>query len=642
MSVTFGFYNSLNHDRLYDAKQMSSIFDGIIADGVFSSVGSKFAPTANGGMVIGIGSGRAWFNHTWTNNDATLLLSIASAEAILNRIDTIVLEVNSAEDVRTNTIKIIKGTPGSVPVAPTLISASPLFQYPLCNVYVGAGVVSIIQANITSKIGTSACPYIVGIVETMTSRGAVPGGNANNATIAGGYLVLTTDANAPFNDQWATIEVTVGGTGAIMQTAISTDGNKVAVRHYMGSAWSAWKIQYGEGYKPTVASLGGVTRLLGTVPTGTSIITFLDAQTGSGGFYLAAAVTNAPYGDYGIGFLNYVAGSDMTATIISYDGIVHVNRKMGGVWTGWKRQAAYADIEPVVETATIVKKLHNNMLLGMLKDALSSNNIDAWSDLLADSTYIDTANSSNYLISGGKLSVANTTMASTGSGGLTFGKTTGDLKLGQFFTASASGFLAYSAINLAVTGAPPDGVIARLYAADRTTVIASSNVVSAAGLNSTGFIRCIFNFANAAIVSGQSYMIGFERTGALSNDTYYQSQRNSNGALNGNLTEYQSGVWLDQGSYDLVIELVQMTSVSSTVIWNVKNTTKALKYIAVASDQTLNGGTIQWIVSQDKVNWISITSLNTLQQVNFTNTTLWLACTLTNAASIDGVAYGGY
>ena len=34
MAVTSGFFNSVNHDRLYDAEQLSSIFDGIIIDGV--------------------------------------------------------------------------------------------------------------------------------------------------------------------------------------------------------------------------------------------------------------------------------------------------------------------------------------------------------------------------------------------------------------------------------------------------------------------------------------------------------------------------------------------------------------------------------------------------------------------------------
>ena len=30
MAVTYGFYNSLNGDRKYDAKQFSSVFDGLL------------------------------------------------------------------------------------------------------------------------------------------------------------------------------------------------------------------------------------------------------------------------------------------------------------------------------------------------------------------------------------------------------------------------------------------------------------------------------------------------------------------------------------------------------------------------------------------------------------------------------------
>ena len=34
MSVSSGFFNSLNGDRKYNAAQMSAIFDGLIIDGV--------------------------------------------------------------------------------------------------------------------------------------------------------------------------------------------------------------------------------------------------------------------------------------------------------------------------------------------------------------------------------------------------------------------------------------------------------------------------------------------------------------------------------------------------------------------------------------------------------------------------------
>ena len=42
MTVSSGFFNSVNHDRLYDAEQVSSIFDGIIEDGVCESIGEAF------------------------------------------------------------------------------------------------------------------------------------------------------------------------------------------------------------------------------------------------------------------------------------------------------------------------------------------------------------------------------------------------------------------------------------------------------------------------------------------------------------------------------------------------------------------------------------------------------------------------
>ena len=44
MSVSSGFFNSLNGDRKYNAAQMSAIFDGLIIDGVFASIGTAFAP----------------------------------------------------------------------------------------------------------------------------------------------------------------------------------------------------------------------------------------------------------------------------------------------------------------------------------------------------------------------------------------------------------------------------------------------------------------------------------------------------------------------------------------------------------------------------------------------------------------------
>lgn len=168
MSVTYGFYNSKNRDRRYDAIQMSSIFDGIIRDGVLQHYGTGMMVKESEGMMVNVGIGRAWFNHTWTLNDALLPLTLPLSEVILNRIDAVVLEVDARESVRANSIKIVKGTPASSPKNPTLIKTNDRWQYPLAYIRVNAGVTAIRQANITNCVGTSACPFVTAPLEKMS------------------------------------------------------------------------------------------------------------------------------------------------------------------------------------------------------------------------------------------------------------------------------------------------------------------------------------------------------------------------------------------------------------------------------------------------------------------------------------------
>lgn len=160
MTLTYGFYDSLNGDRKYNASQMSKLFEGIITDGIFESVGSALIVTSNSNMTVSVGTGRAWFDLTWTNNDSVLVLTAQASEAALNRIDTVVIEINTDLAVRANSIKIIKGTPATTPVAPTLSNTATLKQYALANLYVAANVTQITTGNITNKIGTVSTPFI--------------------------------------------------------------------------------------------------------------------------------------------------------------------------------------------------------------------------------------------------------------------------------------------------------------------------------------------------------------------------------------------------------------------------------------------------------------------------------------------------
>lgn len=168
MSVSSGFFNSLNGDRKYNATQMSAIFDGLIIDGVFASIGTAFAVKAAGGLAVNVGIGKAWFDHTWTVNDSILPMTAPEAEVLLDRIDAVVLEVNGTESVRENTIKFVKGNPSSAPSRPTLTNEGNVHQYPLCYIYRKYGTAVINQADITPMVGTESTPFVTGILQTIS------------------------------------------------------------------------------------------------------------------------------------------------------------------------------------------------------------------------------------------------------------------------------------------------------------------------------------------------------------------------------------------------------------------------------------------------------------------------------------------
>lgn len=118
---TFGFYNSKNGDRKYNATHLGKMFDGIIQDGVLGTVGDAFRVDSNDNVGASkltaiINPGKAWLANTWNILDAKMVVSFNSVNAGRKRTDAIVIEVNNNYDStgytsRTNQIKVIEGTP---------------------------------------------------------------------------------------------------------------------------------------------------------------------------------------------------------------------------------------------------------------------------------------------------------------------------------------------------------------------------------------------------------------------------------------------------------------------------------------------------------------------------------------------------
>ena len=115
MSVSSGFYDSLKGDRKYNIRQLCGILDGVITNGVYLKIGDHFNVTPDSGMNVIVGTGRGWFNESWIVNEPKMPIAIEPSDAILKRIDAIVIDIDQSRNKRKNDITYVKGTPASQP-----------------------------------------------------------------------------------------------------------------------------------------------------------------------------------------------------------------------------------------------------------------------------------------------------------------------------------------------------------------------------------------------------------------------------------------------------------------------------------------------------------------------------------------------
>lgn len=166
MAVTYGFFNSLNHDRVYNADQMSEYFKGLITNGVYESVDEAMQVLATTGMTVRVGRGRAIIDCKWINLDTVEDITLAASHVTLNRYTAICVHLDIAN--RLMEIVAINGANASDPVRPTPTDTATDKYLVLAYVYVGAGVTTITQANITdTRANTNICGWVTGLIEQV-------------------------------------------------------------------------------------------------------------------------------------------------------------------------------------------------------------------------------------------------------------------------------------------------------------------------------------------------------------------------------------------------------------------------------------------------------------------------------------------
>lgn len=166
MAISYGFFNSLNGDRTYNADEMSTYFKGLVSDGVYENVEEGLQVLAGTGMTVNISAGRALLESKWLQNDAVLPITINPAHVTLNRYTAVVARLDKA--AREITIVAKDGENATDPVEPEIIRSDTVMELCLAIIYVERNAVEITQSVIIdTRIDADRCGFVTGLIDQV-------------------------------------------------------------------------------------------------------------------------------------------------------------------------------------------------------------------------------------------------------------------------------------------------------------------------------------------------------------------------------------------------------------------------------------------------------------------------------------------
>lgn len=166
MALRYGFFNSRNGDRLYNADDISGFFYNLISNGVLATPSTNLQVQAGSGMTVSVSPGYGMIQAKYIDLTTAQSVQLTAADIALDRIDRIVLRLDRQN--RQIVIAAKTGTPAANPAAPALTRTTDIWELSLARIYVAAGATSITQAEITDeRSNTSVCGYITGMIDQI-------------------------------------------------------------------------------------------------------------------------------------------------------------------------------------------------------------------------------------------------------------------------------------------------------------------------------------------------------------------------------------------------------------------------------------------------------------------------------------------
>lgn len=164
MAENYSFFNSKDHDRVYNARHWADYFFPLFKSGVFNG---QLQVVANGGMTVKIKSGYAWIDGYGYHLTDGLVIDLETASGNMNRADSIVIRLDLTNRwikafCKTGSYYTGAGTPPAPEITATI------HEIVIAHISIAAGVTEITQDMITdTRMDGDICGWVCGAVDQI-------------------------------------------------------------------------------------------------------------------------------------------------------------------------------------------------------------------------------------------------------------------------------------------------------------------------------------------------------------------------------------------------------------------------------------------------------------------------------------------
>lgn len=157
--VTYGESGEPIYDRASKSQDLRDYFSLMYTDGVFPNPSTGLqVTTSTQSMSVTVKPGAAIIQGAFAIEDRDRTIVFEAADENMDRIDSVVIRLNTNLNYRTIDLYVVKGKAAAQPAAPALTREGGIYELRLANVFVAKGTTTISKARITdTRLNSRDC-----------------------------------------------------------------------------------------------------------------------------------------------------------------------------------------------------------------------------------------------------------------------------------------------------------------------------------------------------------------------------------------------------------------------------------------------------------------------------------------------------